>query len=44
MIIDIEIELDRKVSNKRKREIEEIAKQLLSKLNLEIVDMKWVRR
>jgi len=44
MIINIEIELDRKVSNKRKREIEEIAKQLLSKLNLEIVDMKWVRR
>jgi len=41
--IEIEIELDRKVSRKRKKEIEELVKQTIGK-RLKIEEMRWIRR
>jgi len=42
--IEIEIELDRKVSRKRKKEIEGVVKKFLDKRGLKIEEMRWVRR
>ncbi len=42
--VEIEIELDRKVSKKRKKEIEGVVKKLLDKTGIKIEEMRWVRR
>jgi len=43
-MIEIEIELDRTVSRKRKKEIEEEVKKFLSAIGIKIESMEWIRK
>ena len=43
-MIEIEIELDRTVSRKRKKEIEEEVKKFLSAIGIKIENMEWIRK
>ena len=43
-MIEIEIELDKTVSQKRKQEIEKEVKQFLSTIGLKIESMEWIRK